>query len=112
MFEKCKLLFNYQDANLLNQFDLFFARNSHPLQAVARIKDDRRQNDVEENLRIEGRLEIDLIDVIADELTSKGVSVGSILDGGGVVEGAGKLQPEAVGRETLIVSRRLFSLDR
>jgi hypothetical protein len=83
---------------------------THPLQAVPRVENDRRENDVEENLRIERRFEVDLIQ-ISHQLTSKRVRVRVVLRRCRVIESSGKSQPETVRRQALIVFRSLFSLD-
>lgn len=77
---------------------------SHPLQTISGVENNRRQDNVEENLRIKCRLEIDFINVFADKLSSERVSISSILGCCGVVERSRKFEPQAVGRQTLIVT--------
>lgn len=78
------------------------------LQRVARIEDDRRQDDVEEDLRIEGGLQVDLVLIEIDHLAAKRVRVRQIAQLLRRVQRqfAGELHPQCVGRQTLVVAGR------
>ena len=77
---------------------------THSFETVTSVEDNRRQNYVEEDFRVERRLQIDFIQ-IPNQLTSKGVSIGSVLCGCGVIERAGKLKPQTIRWKAFIVTR-------
>lgn len=83
----------------------------YPFQTVSGVENDWRQNDVEENLRIKCCLQINFVNV-SNKLTTESVRICVVLRRCRVIECPWEMKPKTVGRQTLIVSCRLFSFHR